>query len=341
MASQSIYEIHEAKLAPSEDGEPPIMAQYDTSTEPHVSPREALERHGDQEESQDSSPQDNPQPQDPNQGTTNVKGNLLGLSFPRKLWKIVEDDTVKSVHWNDDGDTLIIEENLFKREILCRRGEKKIFEFNSLKSFIRLLNLHGFSKIRPGDSSVCSRGNKMMIYQNCNFQRDKPGLLENIMRKGNRMTRALPGTSSTPTKRKKNMAPTRRSPRFRYKVRNNDAEEKAQSEAMNGLEPSAAEFFKYLGLRPTNRAVEVQCPSKAGGPSGEGKSGNVMFVPQATAVTDGTGDLPTSPQNDPLHGSVMSSYNVCYSTLMAGLSAMAPLEDPDKEEEEGSSNNKC
>ncbi|XP_023608760.1 heat shock transcription factor, X-linked member 3-like [Myotis lucifugus] len=343
MASQSIYEIHEAKLAPSEDGQPPIMAQYDTSTEPHVGPREALERHGDQEESQDPSPQDNPQPQDPNQGATNVEGNniLLGLSFPRKLWKIVEDDAFTSVRWNDDGDTLIIEENLFQREILCRRGEEQIFESKSLKSFIRLLNLHGFSKIRPGNSSVCSPGNKMMIYQNCNFQRDKPWLLENIMRKGNRMTRALPRTSSTPPKRKKKMAPTRHSPRIRYNDGNNDAEEKAQRKAKNDWEPSAAEFFKYLGLRPISSAMEVQCPSKAGGPSGEGMSGNVMFVPLATARTDGTGDLPTSPTNNPLHGSVMSSCNVCYSTLMAGLSVMAPLEDPDKEEEEGSSNNKC
>ncbi|ELK24793.1 Heat shock transcription factor, Y-linked, partial [Myotis davidii] len=316
---------------------------------PHVGPTEALERHGDQEESQDPSPQDNPQPQDPKQGTTNVEGNniLLGLSFPRKLWKIVEDDTVTSVHWSDDGDTLIIEENLFKREILCRRGEEKIFESNKLRSFIRLLNLHGFRKIRPGDSSVCFPGNKMMIYQNCNFQRDKPWLLENIVKKGNRMTRALPGTSSTPPKRKKEMAPTRRSLRIRYKFGNNYAKEKAQREAENDWEhendwePTAAEFFRYLGLRPTSRAMEVQCPSKAVGPSGEGKSGNAMFVPLATAGTDGTGDLPTSPPNNPLHDSVVSSYNVCCSTPMAGLSAMAPLEDPDKEEEEGSSNNKC
>lgn len=155
------------------------------------------------------------------------------------------------------------------------------------------------------------------------------------------MTRALPGTSSTPPKRKKETAPTRRSLRIRYKLGNNYAKEKAQREAENDWEPSKAEFFRYLGLRPTSSAMEVQCPSEAVGPSGEGKSGNVMFVPLATAGTDGTGDLPTSPPNNPLHGSVVSSYNVCYSTPMAGLSAMAPLEDHDKEEEEGSSNNKC
>lgn len=165
MASQSTYEMHEAKLAPSEDGQPPIMAQYDISPDPYVGLREASERQGDQEKSQDPSLQDNPQPQDPNQSTTNLEENniLNGPSFPRKLWRIVEDDAFRSVCWNDDGDTVIIKENLFQREILCLRGKEQIFESNSLKSFIRLLNLHGFRKIRPGDSSVCSARNKIMV----------------------------------------------------------------------------------------------------------------------------------------------------------------------------------
>ncbi|CAK6450159.1 unnamed protein product [Pipistrellus nathusii] len=340
MASQSTYEMQEARLAPSENGQPPILVQYDTSPGPHVGLREALERHGGQEKSQDPSPQDNPQPQAPNQSTANVEGNniLHGPSFPRKLWRIVEDDAFQSVHWNDDGDTVIIKENLFQREILCQRGKEKIFKLSSLKSFIRLMNLHGFSKIRPGDSSVCSPTNKIMIYQNSNFQRDKPWLLENIMTKGNQKTHALPGTSATSPKRKKKMAHTRHPPTIDY----NDSEEKAQRNAKNDWGPSATEFFKYLGLQPTRNAMEVQCPREAGGPSGENMSGNIMFVPLEIAGTDGTGDMPTSPPNDPLHGSVMSSYNACYSTLMAGFSVMAPLEAPDKKEEEKeSSNNKC
>ncbi|KAK1346508.1 hypothetical protein QTO34_000364 [Cnephaeus nilssonii] len=336
--------MHKSKMASSAAGQPPIMVQYDTSSDPHGGPREALERHGDQEESQDPSLQDKPQPQDPNQGTANVEENniFIGLSFPRKLWRIVEDDAFMSVHWNDDGDTVIIEENLFQSEILCRRGKEQIFESDSLKSFIRLLKLHGFSKIHPGDSSVCSAGNRMMIYQNSNFQRDKPWLLEKIMTKGKQMTCAFPGSSATSPKRKKKMAPTRHSPTIDYNDGNNNAEEKAQRNAKNDWRPSATEFFKYLGLRPTSSGMEVQCPSEAGGPRGEGMPRNVMFVPLAIAGTDGTGDVHTIPPNDPLHGSVMSSYNVCYSTLVAGLSVMAPLEDPDKEEEEeGSSNNKC
>lgn len=165
MASQGTEEMREAQLAPSEDGQPPIMVQHEVYPDPHVDPREALERQGDPASRQDPNPQDNRQPQDPDEGAANVQGNsiALGLSFPRKLWRIVEDDTFRSVRWSDDGDTVIIEEDLFQREVLCRRGEQRIFDSDSLKSFIRLMNLSGFSKIRPGHSSVRSPGNRMMV----------------------------------------------------------------------------------------------------------------------------------------------------------------------------------
>ncbi|XP_016069410.1 PREDICTED: heat shock transcription factor, X-linked-like [Miniopterus natalensis] len=339
MASQNNNDMHEAKLAPSEDGQPKVRVQSDTLWDPHV----ALERHGDQAASQDPSPQDNLQPQDPNRGAANVEGNiLLGLSFPRKFWRIVEDDAFTSVCWNVDGDTVIIEEDLFQREVLCRRGKEQIFESDSLKTFISLLNLHGFSKICPADSSVCSPGDNMMIYRHCNFQRDKPWLIENIKTKGNLMTHACPGTSTTLPKRKKKLAPTRHSPRIHHKNGTKEAEGKAQKKASRARGPSGTRSLKYSGLQSTSSAMEVQCPSEQGGPTGEGTSGNVMFVPTATAGTNGTRDLPTSPLNDPLYGSVMSLYNTCYSILMAGLSVMAPPEDPEEEgEEEDSSDNKC
>ncbi|KAK1346527.1 hypothetical protein QTO34_000383, partial [Cnephaeus nilssonii] len=275
-----------------------------------------------------------------------VEGNniLHGPSFPRKLWRIVEDDAIRSLRWNDEGDTVIIEENLFQREILCRKGEEQIFESNSLKSFIRLLNLHGFSKIHPGNSLVCFPGNMIMIYRNCNFQRGKPWLLENIKTQGNQVTRVCPGTSATPPKTKKKMAPTRHSPRIHHEDGNKEAEQKAQESAKNDWGPSAAQAFEFSVPQPLSSAMEVQCPSAASGSSGEDTSGNVMFVPTATAGTDGTGDLPPTPTNEPLQGSVMSLYNICYSILIAGLSVMAPPKDPDQaeeEEHEGSSDNKC
>lgn len=89
---------------------------------------------------------------------------ILGLSFPRKLWVILEDDAFTSASWNDAGDTVIIHKDLFQREVLHRRGADRIFETDSLKNFIRLLNQYGFSKIRATDAwGVQSPENKRMM----------------------------------------------------------------------------------------------------------------------------------------------------------------------------------
>ena len=85
---------------------------------------------------------------------------VLGLSFPRKLWMIVEDVAFTSVHWNNEGDTVVIKADLFQMEVLQHRGTDRIFETNSVKSFIHELNLYGFSKIRPPG---CSAGRKRMM----------------------------------------------------------------------------------------------------------------------------------------------------------------------------------
>ena len=38
---------------------------------------------------------------------------VLGLSFPRKLWRIVKDPAFTSVHWNNEGYTVVIRADLF------------------------------------------------------------------------------------------------------------------------------------------------------------------------------------------------------------------------------------
>lgn len=53
-----------------------------------------------------------------------------------------------------------IEVDLFRMEVLQRRGMDQIFETDSIKSFISELNLYGFSKICP---SCHSAGKKMMM----------------------------------------------------------------------------------------------------------------------------------------------------------------------------------
>lgn len=166
MASQSAKEIPKGKLAPSDDGEPAPELPSSSSQDPNLDSGEILVMNRDQAVIQDPGPQDNPQPQAPNHGAANVGENnsILGLSFPRKLWMILEDNTFTSVRWNDAGDTVIIDEDLFQREVLHRRGAERIFETDSLKTFIRLLNLYGFSKIRATDPwRIQSPGNKRML----------------------------------------------------------------------------------------------------------------------------------------------------------------------------------
>ncbi|XP_054422591.1 heat shock transcription factor, X-linked member 3-like [Pteronotus mesoamericanus] len=199
-----------AKPAASEDGSaaPPAI-QADDSPDFAEGPREACEKDADQAPSQDPSPQDNPQPEDPNGDATDTEGSniLYGLPFPTKLWRIVEDEAFTSVRWSDKGDTVIIEHDLFQRQILDLRGAEKIFEFDSLKSFIRLINLYGFCKIRPSKPSLCYSGTRrLMIYRNPNFQRNKPSLMKNIKRKYKWMTTA---PASTPKSKKRQVPPTR------------------------------------------------------------------------------------------------------------------------------------
>ncbi|KAI4545162.1 hypothetical protein MG293_005428 [Ovis ammon polii] len=81
---------------------------------------------------------------------------ILRLSFPRKLWKIVEDAAFTSTCWNDE----VIEVDLSQMEVLQRRGLDQIFETDSIKSFISELNLYEFSKIHPSGRSA---GKMMMM----------------------------------------------------------------------------------------------------------------------------------------------------------------------------------
>ncbi|XP_062460387.1 LOW QUALITY PROTEIN: heat shock transcription factor, Y-linked-like [Pezoporus occidentalis] len=74
-------------------------------------------------------------------------------SFLMKLWKTVGSHHFKSVSWADDGNCIVIAENLFRKEVLGRSGPRKIFETKSMRGFILQLNLHGFCKME-GDSLI-------------------------------------------------------------------------------------------------------------------------------------------------------------------------------------------
>ena len=73
---------------------------------------------------------------------------FFSMTFPRKLWKILESDQLKSVLWVENGTCVVINEELFKKEIFDIKAPYRIFQSDSIKSFVRQLNLYGFSKIR-------------------------------------------------------------------------------------------------------------------------------------------------------------------------------------------------
>ena len=162
MASQSSHKAHTAPLAPLTCGEPAAGDPHDSSPDLNVDSGETLEKQGDQPKSPDPGLHDNLPPQGPKPEMASKEENntFLGLSFPRKLWRIVEDEAFTSVRWNDEGDMVVIEADLFQTEVLQRRGADQIFETDSIKSFIRELNLSGFSKISPSDHSA---GKMMMV----------------------------------------------------------------------------------------------------------------------------------------------------------------------------------
>ncbi|XP_035383274.1 heat shock transcription factor, Y-linked-like [Electrophorus electricus] len=81
--------------------------------------------------------------------------NFAGLSFPRKLWHIVENETYKSIGWDAQGMCVVIDAELFVNEILRKEGDSKIFQTTNMKNVLRQLNLYGFKKM----GRVCNTSN--------------------------------------------------------------------------------------------------------------------------------------------------------------------------------------
>lgn len=124
--------------------------------------RKSLMRQGDQVGIQDQAIQESLEPEDQSQHVVSEEDNtnLLSLPFVRKLWTIVQNDAFHSVNWGDDRNSIMIEVDLFQREILHHRGTRKVFAMKRLKSCIRQLYRNGFRKVRPEDSALDSVENR-------------------------------------------------------------------------------------------------------------------------------------------------------------------------------------
>ncbi|XP_008835453.1 heat shock transcription factor, Y-linked-like [Nannospalax galili] len=125
----------------------------------------------------------------------NEDHDFFSMNFPRKLWKIVESDKFKSIWWDEDGTSIVINEELFKKEVLERKAAFRIFETESMKSLVRQLNLYGFSKMRQSfqrsaslvdflaEEKEVSALSKLRFYRNPNFVRGCPHLLARMRRR--------------------------------------------------------------------------------------------------------------------------------------------------------------
>uniref|UniRef100_A0A8C8AYM4 HSF-type DNA-binding domain-containing protein n=1 Tax=Otus sunia TaxID=257818 RepID=A0A8C8AYM4_9STRI len=112
--------------------------------------------------------------------------------FLEKLWRVVNSQCFQSIWWGDDGNCIVIAKNLFRTEVLGRKGPQKIFDSESMRGFILQLNLHGFCKMEKDSiisisieelQAVAAAGpdlGKLLFYHNPLFNRDDPDLLRSL-----------------------------------------------------------------------------------------------------------------------------------------------------------------
>ncbi|XP_010008617.1 PREDICTED: heat shock transcription factor, Y-linked-like, partial [Nestor notabilis] len=114
----------------------------------------------------------------------------VSLCFPQKLWKILESDQFRSIWWSEGGQCVAINEVLFSEEVLGR-----VFATQKMGSFIRQLNIYGFTKVQPdfqrsaslpeflAEEAAASSHSKVQYYYNPSFNREHPQLLEQCKRR--------------------------------------------------------------------------------------------------------------------------------------------------------------
>ncbi|KFZ57424.1 Heat shock transcription factor, Y-linked, partial [Podiceps cristatus] len=117
------------------------------------------------------------------------------LCFPQKLWNMVESDQFQSIWWSEGGKCVAIYEELFQEEVLGRVGPLQVFATQSMKSFLRQLNLYGFTKMKKqfqrsaslpeflAEEAAASANKQILYYYNPNFNREYPHLLEKCKRR--------------------------------------------------------------------------------------------------------------------------------------------------------------
>ncbi|NXS68731.1 HSFY1 protein, partial [Pandion haliaetus] len=112
------------------------------------------------------------------------------LCFLRQLWKIAHSDEFQSIQCVDDGVFVALAEEMFKKEVVARRGLGRVFELEIVESFRHQLNLCRLCELPevsdlsnsrdefPAEEAAASAPRKLLHFcYNPNFNRDHPQLL--------------------------------------------------------------------------------------------------------------------------------------------------------------------
>lgn len=109
----------------------------------------------------------------------NRREALKGIKFANKLWLLINSDENDIVNWARNGVTITLDTTALEEYL---DTPENIFQTRNVHNFIRQLLLYGFKKVgRPGRSfsDECS---ELHAFRNEFFKRDRPNLLENIVR---------------------------------------------------------------------------------------------------------------------------------------------------------------
>ncbi|CAK6971835.1 heat shock factor protein 5 [Scomber scombrus] len=109
-------------------------------------------------------------------------------NFPAKLWRLVNSRTNRAICWDNGGEVIIIDQQMFEKQILTPESittdNVDAFKTTNFSSFVRQLNLYGFRKADPANTTTPTKvvNGTFHHFFNPNFKRNHPELLVNLRR---------------------------------------------------------------------------------------------------------------------------------------------------------------
>ncbi|KAI0225148.1 hypothetical protein L0F63_004240, partial [Massospora cicadina] len=116
------------------------------------------------------------------------------LPFVNKLLEILNRHEFNDIiHWDKDGTAIVVEQVLQFESLIL----PKYFDSSRMDSFSRQLNIYGFKRISDSRKQKSKPSERTSAFHNPNFIRNRPELLQNIIRQKNPRKAQKPVSSST------------------------------------------------------------------------------------------------------------------------------------------------